>query len=1028
MDIHYNAFISYRHHPQDIKVAEAIHRGLEHFRVPKALKKKLKKNTKLRLFRDKEELPITSNLSDDITKALCNSDFLIVICSTHTQESMWVQREIETFLQTHDYSRVFTVLVDGEPYDVIPPALCSQEQVDSITGEKKLVPLEPLSCDWRVGRRKAYREELPRLAAALLGCGYDELRQRQRQYRIRRMVTAASIAFSLVLAFSGYVLYNSLQLQKANDRLTDANAKIQSNFMAALENQSQYLSSAAMQNMDDGDRMLAMALAVEALPEYDGERPYVTQAEYALTKALYAYTSESQIAGVGRISCDALIQTFDATDARDRMFVVDQLGMLSVWDLNNYSKLKAVEVPGITGQLLITPQDTALFLGADSVLYCYDRDLNLLWSMENCNEIAFTKDRNVVLAETADRTVRFLDTATGKDAYAAARITLPEADQGWSVGFCQDDYDLSRPVLLKYSQYGEDFHLVAWDLQAETLTKIATFPKDYMLRRTGYTTRGNVVVLITSEYNDMSGMFAQMMTYSPSKNHVISYSPEGSRLWETTLTSYTYSGTNVLGTIANSQTLFCQVDNLLATIDENTGTVISTCETGAIPKWVQMNETYASLLLEDGSLGSYYYNDNQFSSFRYFKENITRGFLGKGGFINQSLSRDILVYGNITDGNWQSFQDSYGTSLSQRLEGDGLVAIYNYDGLCVFDVAEGKLLWTVEETSDDSFRLLKFIEGYLWFSNIKANEIRRLDLKTGETQAFTLPKTTEEDVSLYYRYTEIGVVTQDGIYIKASNLLTSETYLVKLDLGSLSVTTVLMQTDPIPQSCELLTVCGETAYLWSQNEGAVYTCNTQTGLSQVYLEGITARPTVQLLSDGQSCMVAVENQVRFLAADGTVSLELKLKDAKAVSGFRNGEKIYLLTDAGALCVYDQAGQRLSEVGPELYSTFYSTVSQSFDPKEISWSVTADGDVLVNIFRAGNLICGKTNQLRAWIPNCVSYQASGNEIVTMGTNSETGEKTLGVYPCYSTEDVIEMAQEALGSYSLTPEQKEQYGIS
>ena len=125
MDIHYNAFISYRHHPQDIKVAETIHRSLEHFKVPKALKKKLK-YTKLRLFRDKEELPITSNLSDDITKALHNSDFLIVICSTHTKESMWVQREIETFLQTHDYSKVFTVLVDGEPYDTIPSVLCSQ--------------------------------------------------------------------------------------------------------------------------------------------------------------------------------------------------------------------------------------------------------------------------------------------------------------------------------------------------------------------------------------------------------------------------------------------------------------------------------------------------------------------------------------------------------------------------------------------------------------------------------------------------------------------------------------------------------------------------------------------------------------------------------------------------------------------------------------------------------------------------------------------------------------------------------------
>ena len=83
---------------------------------------------------------------------------------------------------------------------------------------------------------------------------------------------------------------------------------------------------------------------------------------------------------------------------------------------------------------------------------------------------------------------------------------------------------------------------------------------------------------------------------------------------------------------------------------------------------------------------------------------------------------------------------------------------------------------------------------------------------------------------------------------------------------------------------------------------------------------------------------------------------------------------------------------------------------------------------MNIFRAGNLIHHETDQLRAWIPNCVSYQAQGDEIVTVGKDPQTGASKLGVYPCYSTNDVIHMAQEALGSYRLTPEQMEQYGIS
>ena len=184
MGIQYNAFISYRHHPDDIRVAAEIHRSLERYKVPKAIRKKTKGIT--RLFRDKEELPITSNLTSDITNALEHSDYLIVICSVHTKESIWVQREIETFLKTHEKSKVLTVLASGEPRDTIPEILQYEDVPDPVTGQTRRIPIEPLSCDWRMSRRRAHREEPPRLAAALLNAGHDAPRQPQRQYRTRR--------------------------------------------------------------------------------------------------------------------------------------------------------------------------------------------------------------------------------------------------------------------------------------------------------------------------------------------------------------------------------------------------------------------------------------------------------------------------------------------------------------------------------------------------------------------------------------------------------------------------------------------------------------------------------------------------------------------------------------------------------------------------------------------------------------------------------------------------------------------------
>ena len=169
----YNAFISYKHGPLDSKIASHIQRKLEHFHVPHKLGKKLKHKKITQIFRDKDELPITSDLTETITNALEKAEYLIVICSTHTRESFWVKREINTFLKTHSQDKILTVLTEGEPFEVIPEELLTQ--VKEYTDENGFmqrvkVPVEPLSCDYRMRTSQADKEELPRLAAALLGC------------------------------------------------------------------------------------------------------------------------------------------------------------------------------------------------------------------------------------------------------------------------------------------------------------------------------------------------------------------------------------------------------------------------------------------------------------------------------------------------------------------------------------------------------------------------------------------------------------------------------------------------------------------------------------------------------------------------------------------------------------------------------------------------------------------------------------------------------------------------------------------
>ena len=122
----YDAFISYKHAPLDNRIADAIQKGLERYRLPKKVREATGKQKIERIFRDKAERPITSNLSDNISYALEHADFLIVICSKSTKLSAWVPREIEYFLKFHPLSHVLTVLAEGEPGEVIPGILLKQ--------------------------------------------------------------------------------------------------------------------------------------------------------------------------------------------------------------------------------------------------------------------------------------------------------------------------------------------------------------------------------------------------------------------------------------------------------------------------------------------------------------------------------------------------------------------------------------------------------------------------------------------------------------------------------------------------------------------------------------------------------------------------------------------------------------------------------------------------------------------------------------------------------------------------------------
>lgn len=319
----YDAFISYRHAKADMYAAKKLHRKLETFHVPRAIAKKSGKKNIKRVFRDQEELPAGSDLGDNIEKALAESEFLLVICTQRTPESYWVNKEIETFIKMHDREHVLAVLAEGEPGVSFPKPLLE---------DKNGSPVEPLAADIR-GKTKAeinkkIKTEIIRLAAPLLHCGYDDLRQRHRERRIKKYMSVSAAVAVLALAFGAYSTYNTKLIQK--------------NLKEKQINQSKYLADTALSLLEDGDRRTSALVALEALPSDENERPYVADAQYTLSRALYCYDTGNTI-GMDRNLChDLPVKSFHFNGDGTKIISVDQGETVYVWDSESGKKLLQV--------------------------------------------------------------------------------------------------------------------------------------------------------------------------------------------------------------------------------------------------------------------------------------------------------------------------------------------------------------------------------------------------------------------------------------------------------------------------------------------------------------------------------------------------------------------------------------------------------------------------------------------------------------------------------------------------------------
>ncbi len=349
---HYDAFISYRHTEPDKFVAENLHKQLEAFCLPKsALKSTDGSKRKIqRVFRDQDELPLTDNLEGTLVEALRNSEWLIVICSPRYKESVICQKEIETFIEFHGKKNILTVLVEGDPKETFPEQLLYKTEMKELPDgslEEVRIPLEPLAADVHGKNHKEILKKMKteklRLLAAMFGVQYDELRQRHREQKMKRIMTASVIAAAICLCFGIYCMFTAIRIQNQKEQIEvqareimEQSSEIAQQNETLAYNQALLLADLSEQHMEMGDREGARQTAVMSLTKYQGaDMPVTAQGQMALLNSLRVYDIGQRYRAEYQIETQGVIRSLEMSPDKDTLAICDASGTFFFYDLKS---------------------------------------------------------------------------------------------------------------------------------------------------------------------------------------------------------------------------------------------------------------------------------------------------------------------------------------------------------------------------------------------------------------------------------------------------------------------------------------------------------------------------------------------------------------------------------------------------------------------------------------------------------------------------------------------------------------------
>ena len=1028
---HYDAFISYKHAPLDNKVAAHVQSKLEHFHIPAKIRKKTGMKRIQRVFRDKDELPITSDLGATISHALENSNYLIVICSHNTRKSEWVKREIQYFLKYHSRRQILAVLAEGEPTDVLPEELLREEvRVVRPDGTEAIVlhEKEPLCADFRQSMHKADKEELPRLASALIGCSYDELMNRRRAYQMQR-ITALSLAF-VTLAFSVllYQIWNRSRLQKS--------------YRDTLRNQAIYRANESENFLEQEKRIDAIQMALAALPSEDNDRPVTSEAVRALTNATLAYKPlmGSSIESVWNYKMPTSIGFMDLSPERTSFAAIDQTGLLNVWRTEDHKLILEKSFSGKDVVFLDYLKDDLLLVVTAYEAYMYRPSTgDLAWSFPLEDGLAF-KGHFALLRVESDDSFFLLTNRdqlyhiSSEDGTLLDSYKIPSnidnkyfSSEGYAVSpdgtkialFFELDlssnvgiYDLSDGSIKLCPVKGTSFRNMKWaDNETVIVVGYDVFSSNNLLRTDRIIVQPHSDDVTCIDVPSMTERWSRDCKYNVSLSYseILNLPARNAVAYSTgdVIEIYDTKTGDVLGSY--------QVQQLIADISDNDGDGVPTfvTESGALGIPVDsMSPNTVTYTIE-------------------FVNKIDKALIGNGVYVLQKNASEVIFYDTyVMDDEWTDMNPDTVVQEPQQylLDDDYLVVLSQYDGIpeiLAYDADKKTLLLDIkiEEAKSSSAKLLQVADDVLYISVVNQESgisIYRISLEDGsreEIYNISSPyyinqfcvSMTNDYLTYVYRDKEKNF-DRIGFY----NVRSGETKSFDFPKDD-------------PERISVPVYYPELKEIVVSDKEDVFVINVESNdIKQLRLSSNwSGANVVEHNKEGNRWIIADLTHVLIFDSDWNQEMDLQTNGRAAVGAafYKEGtssEQILVVFDDGSFYRYD--GETGDFIGKSEVEMYYNTFKEA--------TLTIDEEQGLIFIQTGNIT--DLLETESWVEVAVVWNSLGyhKPTDTFFAFSFTGavDFHIGYFRHYTLQELKDKAYRILKGSEMSEEQKMRYGIS